>query len=267
MLSLGFKRMIKKHENYKELVWRLARTDFKLRYHGSVLGYVWVILKPLLMFTILNFVFSSIFNMRNSGTPYYPLELLTGILLFQFFSEATMTGMTSLVSKAQLVTKIYVPRWTIVLGSTMNALFIFAMNLIVLGLFFIYYSLIPSLLGIIMFIIYSILLYIMAVAFSFLASTFYVRFRDLSNVWEVLLSVLMYASPIIYPLTIMPERIRQVLLASPFAYIVHFSKQALINDTYGTVGDFSLLLLGIAFATALAFLVFRKYEKTVAELI
>ena len=259
--------LTKSHENYKELVWRLAKTDFKLRYHGSVLGYVWVILKPLLMFTILNFVFSSIFNMRNSGTPYYPLELLTGLLLFQFFAEATMTGMTSLVSKAQLVTKIYVPRWTIVLGSTMNALFIFGMNLIVLAGFFIYYGLFPSLSGILMFIVYAILLYIIAVAFSFLFAPFYVRFRDLSNVWEVLLSVLMYASPIIYPLTIMPEHLRQILLVSPFAYIVHFSKQALINDTYGTIGDFSLLLLGIALATVLAFFAFRRFEKSVAELI
>lgn len=259
--------MVKSHENYKELVWRLAKTDFKLRYHGSVLGYVWVILKPLLMFTILNFVFSSVFNMRNSGTPNYPLELLTGLLLFQFFSEATMTGMTSLVSKAQLVTKIYVPRWTIVLGSTMNALFIFGMNLIVLAGFFFIYNIVPSLSGLVMFLIYSILLYILAVAFSFLAAPFYVRFRDLSNVWEILLSVLMYASPIIYPLTLMPEHIRQILLISPFAYIVHFAKQGLINNTFGTIPDFLALLLGIIVAVILSYLVFRKYEKTVAELI
>lgn len=259
--------MTKSHENYKELVWRLAKTDFKLRYHGSVLGYVWVILKPLLMFTILLFVFSSIFNFRNSGTPDYPLELLTGLLLFQFFSEATMTGMTSLVTKAQLVTKIYVPRWTIVLGSTMNALFIFGMNLIVLAVFFGIYHKIPSLAGVLIFLLYSILLYILAVAFSFLVAPFYVRFRDLSNVWEILLSVLMYASPIIYPLTMMPENIRQIILISPFAYIVHFAKQGLINNTFGTLGDFSLLLLGMAVAIVLSYLVFQKYEKTVAELI
>src|SRR5574343_1726862 len=112
-----FKR---KHENYKELVLRLAKTDFKLRYHGSALGYVWAILRPLLMFTILNFVFSSIFNFRNSGTPNYPLELLTGILMFQFFSEGTVSGMNALLAKSQLVTKIYIPRWTIILGATVN---------------------------------------------------------------------------------------------------------------------------------------------------
>ena len=159
--------MLKNHENYNELVLRLAKTDFKLRYHNSILGYIWAILKPLLMFTVLNFVFSSLFNFRNSGTPYYSLELLTALLLFQFFAEGTMSGMNSLVSKAQLVTKIYIPRWTIVLGSTMNALFVFCMNLIVLVFFFFIYHKIPSLSGIIMFFVYAMLLYILIIAFSF----------------------------------------------------------------------------------------------------
>ncbi len=259
--------MTKSHENYRELVMRIAKTDFKLRYHGSVLGYVWVILKPLLMFAILNFVFSSLFNFRNSGTPYYPLELLTALLLFQFFSEATMTGLTSLVTKAQLVTKIYVPRWTIVLGSTMNALFIFGMNLIVLALFFFYYHKMPTLSGAAMFVIYSLLLYILAVAFSFLTAPLYVRFRDLSTIWEVLLSVIMYASPIIYPLTIMPVHIRSILMLDPFAFIVNYAKQGLINDQFAAGWHFAVLFFGIIIAVILAFLVFRKYEKTVAELI
>lgn len=259
--------MLKSHENYKQLVWRLAKTDFKLRYHGSVLGYIWVILKPLLMFSILLFVFSSIFNFRNSGTPNYPLELLTGLLLFHFFAEATTTGMMSLVSKAQLVTKVYIPRWTIVLGSTMNALFIFGMNLIVLAIFFLFFNKIPTLLGILTFIMYAVILYILAVAFSFLTAPLYVRFRDLGNTWEVILSVLMYASPIIYPLTMLPADIGRIILMNPFAFIIHYAKQGLINDMYTIVPNFLLLVLGIIIAITTSFLIFRKYEKTVAELI
>jgi ABC-type polysaccharide/polyol phosphate export permease len=259
--------MTKSHENYRELVIRLAKTDFKLRYHNSVLGYVWVILKPLLMFTILNFVFSSLFNYRNSGTPYYPLELLTALLLFQFFSEATMTGLTSLVSKSQLVTKIYVPRWTIVLGSTMNALFIFGMNLIVLALFFLFYHKMPTLSGIAMFIVYSALLYIIAVTFSFLTAPFFVRFRDLSTIWEVLLSVLMYASPIIYPLAMMPMKYQYIILLNPLAFIINFAKQGLISNSFSGPLHVVLLVLCIICAAVISFFVFRKYEKTVAELI
>lgn len=259
--------MIKRHENYKELVLRLAKTDFKLRYHGSVLGYVWVILKPLLMFSILNFVFANIFNFRNSGTPYYSLELLTALLLFQFFAEGTMNGMTSLVSKAQLITKIYVPRWTIVLGSTMNALFVFSMNLIVLIFFFILYGKVPSLSGIVMFLVYALILYVLIVAFSFLTATLYVRFRDLSTIWEVLLSVLLYASPIIYPITMMPEKIQNWLLVNPLAFIINYSKEGLISNNFTKVGYFFLLLLGTSLIFIVSMLVYKKYEKKVAELI
>ncbi len=259
--------MTKNHENYKELVWRLAKTDFKLRYHASVLGYIWVILKPLLMFTIINFVFSSIFNVVGSGNQYYPLELLTALLLFQFFAEATTTGMMSLVSKAQLVTKIYIPRWTIVLGSTMNALFIYAMNLIVLACFFIIYHKMPTLTGVLMFITYSIILYVLAVAFSFLTAPFFVRFRDLGNIWDVLLQVLMYSAPIVYPLSLMPDKFQHLMLLNPFAFLIHFSKQALISDTFTTLEHFALLIVGIIFAVIISFLIFRKYERTVAELI
>ena len=178
-----------------------------------------------------------------------------------------MTGLTSLVAKAQLVTKIYVPRWTIVLGSTMNALFIFGMNLIVLALFFLFYHKVPSIAGIAMFIVYSILLYGLAVAFSFMTAPFYVRYRDLSTIWEVMLSALMYASPIIYPLTTLPARYRQIILLNPFAYIINYSKEGLINGNFTTFWHFMAMFCGICFAGVIAFMVFKKYEKTVAELI
>jgi len=258
--------MIKEHENYKELVLRLAKTDFKLRYHGSFLGYAWVILKPLLMFTVLNFVFSTIFNFHNSGSPFYPLELLTALLLFQFFAEGTMNGMTSLVTKAQLVTKIYVPRWTIVLASTINALFVFSMNLIVLFLFFILYGKIPSLMGILMFFVYAILLYVLIVAFAFLTSTLYVRFRDLVTIWEVLLSVLLYASPIIYTITLMPERIQNWLLVNPLAFIINYSKEGLISNNFTKPIYFSMLFTGTIIILLISIMVYKKYEKKVAEL-
>jgi ABC-type polysaccharide/polyol phosphate export permease len=149
----------------------------------------------------------------------------------------------------------------------MNAMFIFGMNLIVLALFFVYYQKLPTLEGIVMFIIYSILLYILAVAFSFLTAPLYVRFRDLSTIWEVCLSVLMYASPIIYPLTTLPAKYRQIILLNPLAYIINYSKEGLINGNFTTFWHFMAMFGGICLAALIAFLVFKKYEKTVAEMI
>jgi len=259
--------MIKRHENYKELVLRLAKTDFKLRYYGSFLGYLWAVLKPLLMFIVLNFVFSSIFNFRNSGTPNYPLELLTGIIMFQFFSEGTMNGMMSLLNKSQLVTKIYVPRWTIVIGSTLNSFFVYLVNLIVLGIFFVIYDITPTLEGVLMFVLYSILLYILVVAFSFLTSTLFVRFRDLGTIWEVLLSVLMYASPIIYPLSMLPDKYHSFVLMNPLAFIIHYSKQGVINQIFTSFEKFAILTVSVLLLTIFAYIIFKKYERRVAEFV
>lgn len=257
--------MIKSHENYKELVLRLAKTDFKLRYHGSFLGYIWAILKPLLMFAVLNFVFSSIFNFRNSGTPNYPLELLMSLLMFQFFSEGTTNGMNSLLAKAQLVTKIYVPRWTIILGSTINSLFVYGVNLIVLAIFFFIYHITPSVSGVLMFFVYSILLYVLIVIFSLLTAPLFVKFRDLSMIWEVLLTVLMYASPIVYPLSMMPANVQHFMLLNPLAFVIHFAKQGLISNSFTGVLSFSYLIVGVASAFALSLFIYRKTEKRVAE--
>ena len=244
---------------------RLAKTDFKLRYHGSALGYLWAILKPLLMFTILNFVFSSIFNFRNSGTPYYPLELLTGLLMFQFFSEGTVNGMNALLAKSQLVTKIYIPRWTIILGSSVNALFIYGMNLIVLSVFFIVYGITPSIPAILMFFFLSLLLYILIIAFSFLTAPLLVRFRDLSMIWEVLLQVLMYGSPIIYPLAMMPEYIQKIMLFNPLAFIIHFSKRGLIENYFTSFSNTLYLIIGVIGIFAVSLLIYKKTERRVAE--
>ena len=178
-----------------------------------------------------------------------------------------MIGMTSLISKAQLVTKIYVPRWTIVLGSTINNLFVFCMNLFVLVFFFFLYHKIPTISGVIMFLLYAILLYVLVVAFSFLTASFYIRFRDLGMIWEVLLSVLMYAAPIVYPITLIPEQFRQLYLLNPLAFIVHFSKQALISNQFTSGWNFLILLFSVFGIFIFSFLVFKKYEKNVAELI
>ena len=260
-----FNLMAKKHENYRELVWMLAKTDFKLRYHGSVLGYFWAILKPLLMFAILNFVFSSIFNPKNGGNPYYSLQLLTGIMLFTFFSEGSSSGLQSLMSKAQLVTKIYVPRWTIILASTINAVLVYSMNLIVVVFFFSLKGFLPSAEAILFFALFSILTYVLIVAFSFLTAPLYVKFRDLSMIWEVIMSALFYATPIIYPLSIMPEYIQRTLLINPLAFIVHFTKTALIENRFPEWWQLSGFIAAVIIAFFLSLLAYKYNSKRIAE--
>jgi ABC-2 type transport system permease protein len=244
----------------------LAKTDFKLRYHGSVLGYLWALLKPLLTFAILNFVFSSVFNPRNTaGVDTYSLQLLVSLMMFYFFSEGTSAGMNSLLSKSQLVTKIYVPRWTIILASTINATLIFLMNLVVIAFFFALKGFMPSLAAIGMFLLFSVFIYIIVLSFSLLTAPLYVKFRDLSMIWEVLLMIIMYASPIIYPLVTIPAQYHVFVLLNPLAFIIHFTKESLINNHFATFGQYAIFMAIVLSSFALSIWSYRKMSPRIAE--
>jgi ABC-type polysaccharide/polyol phosphate export permease len=257
--------MARHHENYRELIWILAKTDFKLRYHGSVLGYVWGLLKPLLLFLIMNFVFSSLFNPRGTGAQYYSLQLLTSLVLWTFFAEGTAAGMSSLLNKAQLVTKIYVPRWTLILASTLNSALIFLMNLIVIVAFFAYKHFLPSFESILLFVLYSILVYVIILAFALLTAPLYVKFRDLVLIWEVLLTALFYATPVFYPLQLLPAYIQKVLLINPMAFIIHFNKEGLINNHFANIYQNLGLFAFVVVIFLISIASYRKFIPRVAE--
>lgn len=257
--------MLKAHENYRELVWMLAKTDFKLRYHGSALGYLWALLKPLLMFTILNFVFSSVFNSRGTGSEFYSLQLLVSIILFTFFAEGSTAGMSSLLAKSQLVTKIYIPRWTIILAATLNSALIFLMNLIIIVSFFAFRGFLPSFSAIIFFIMAAILTYILILSFALFTAPWYVKFRDLGMIWEVIITLLFYATPVIYPLQMLPVHIQQILLINPIAFIIHFTKESLVNNHFPEPWQAGLFFVAVIVVFFLSMLSYRRFSLKIAE--
>lgn len=256
---------MKQHENYRELIWMLAKTDFKLRYHGSVLGYLWALLKPLLTFAVLNFVFSSMFNPRGTGITTYSLQLLVALMMFYFFSEGTSAGMSSLLSKAQLVTKIYVPRWTIILASTINATLIFLMNLLVIAFFFALKGFMPSLAAIGMFLLFSIFIYIIVLSFALFTAPLYVKFRDLSMIWDVLLMIILYASPIIYPLATLPAQYHKFILLNPLAFIIHFTKESMLNNHFASIPQYTIFVTSVFGFFGFSIWAYQKLIVKVAE--
>lgn len=247
-----------------ELLWELAKTDFKIRYNGSILGYIWALLKPLLIFLILNFVFSNVFG-RN--IPHYSINLLTGIILWNYFSEGTMVGMTSLLSKANLITKVKVSKWTIVLASIINSTITFAINLVILLAFFIYFRISPSLISIGLALVFFILIYLLIVGFSLITAPLFLKYRDLNQVWEVLLTLGFYASPIIYPLSLIPVRYQPYLWINPMSYLIHYTKLALVDGQLISFDRMAILVIIIAIILVIGIIVFNKMHKKVAELI
>jgi ABC-2 type transport system permease protein len=188
-LGGGFRRFV-------ELTLTLARSEFKLRYFGSVLGYVWSLMRPLLFFGVLYFFFTQIIKF-GKGVPHYGVYLLTGIVLWNYFAEATGNSVTCLVAREALLRKIRFPRMVIPVSVSLTATFNLAMNSIAVVVFalvngvtptFRWLEMIPIALGFIVF----------ATGIGMLLSAAYVRARDVAPIWEVALQAWFYCSPIMY---------------------------------------------------------------------
>ena len=261
------------------LIAALVKTDFKLRYSESMLGYVWSILKPLAMFTILYFVFAKVFRV-GEVVPHYAVYLLMGVMLWNYFSEVTNSGVTAVVEKGDLMRKINFDKNTIMISKSASALINLGLYAAVLTLFIILFGtdVKPLLLPLIPLLLLE--LSVFSYAISKILATAYVRFRDVSYIWEVVLQALFYATPLLYPITFVIDNFSllaaKVLLLNPVAQIVQDLRAILVTDekvslesVYGAEAWAARLIsIGIViFVYMAASLYFNKYKKSFAEYI
>ncbi len=195
----------------------LARTDFKLRYFGSSLGYFWQLARPLLFFGVIYVFFTQILNV-GQGIPHYGVYLLTGIVLWTFFGEATGNAVPSLVQREQLLRKVRFPRLAIPLGVTLTSVFNLAMNFIAVFVFALISGVTPRLSWLWMIPIFLGFV-AMALGMSMLLSALYLRYRDVQPVWEVLVQMLFYSSPIMY-IASSYQGLEHLALLNPFALML-----------------------------------------------
>ena len=218
----------------KALLSELVRTDFKLRYQGSVLGYMWSLLKPLLLFCILYVVFVNFLKMGD-GIEHYPTHLLIGLVLWNFFTEMTMQSLGSIVSRGDLIRKIHIPRWMIVFSSSVSASINLAISLVVVLLFIIINGVHLSW-SAILFPIPVLMIYLFSVGCSYFLAALFVRYRDVVYIWEVVLQAGFYATPIIYPLQLVkPEIIQKILLLNPLAMAIQDARYLVISKQAVTI--------------------------------
>jgi len=196
----------------------IAAAEYKLKYQGSALGYVWSVVKPLALFSMLYAVFGHIFHLGTVSN-YYPLSLLIGIVLFTFFSDATSMGMWSLVARESLLRKLAFPRIVIPTAATMTAGITFCVNTAVVCIFVAWNGLVPQP-DWLLILPLLLELYLFILGISLILSTLYVRLRDIGQVWELLLQLMFYASPIIYPLGYLPPELRKLVFVNPFTQVL-----------------------------------------------
>ncbi len=202
------------------LLRELVVTDFKLRYQGSVLGYLWSLLKPLLLFAILYVVFVNFLKI-GANIEHYAVYLLLGIVMWTFFTEATGQGMAAIVSRGDLIRKINFPKYIIVISGTISALINLILNLFVVSIFILING-VDLHWSIFLLPLYILELYVFALAIAFLLAAMYVKYRDIGHIWEVLMQGVFYATPILYPIQMLagPHAVTaQQVLASGHAYV------------------------------------------------
>jgi ABC-2 type transport system permease protein len=192
-LGGGFRRFF-------DLLWLISVTEFRRTYFGTVLGYLWSLIRPLALFGILLFVFTNIFHAGAQEVDHYPVMLLLGIVLFTFFQESTMAGVQSVVSQEGIVRKTQFPRLVIPLTTVVTGFFNFSLNLVIVLVFIFAFGLSPQWTWL-LFPVAVAALFVLTAAVSAALSVLYVRFRDVGIIWIVAAQVLFYGTPILYPVT------------------------------------------------------------------
>jgi ABC-2 type transport system permease protein len=213
----------------------LAVTDFKLRFFGSALGYLWTLMRPLLLFGVLYLVFTEIVRF-GGDVKHYPVYLLMAIVLFTYFSETTSRGVTSLIDRENLLRKVRFPRLVIPLAEALHALFNLGLNLLVVFVFVLASGIDPRVewLGLLPLIA---LLVLFATGVTMLLSALYVRYRDMQPIWEVVLQMLFYASPVIYVTSTFPDSVEQEAMANPLTAILTQARHLLVDPTAPTAAE------------------------------
>jgi ABC-2 type transport system permease protein len=218
----------------RALLAELVRTDFKLRYQGSVLGYAWSLLRPLLLFIILYVVFVKFLKIGN-GVPHFPVYLLLGIVIWNFFNEMTVQSLGSIVGRGDLIRKVRIPRWIIVVSSSISALINLFLNLIVVTafLFINHVDLLKTTLWLPLILLE---VYVFALGLSLFLSAAFVKFRDINYIWEVILQAGFYLTPILYPLAkITNLKFQKIIMLNPMAQSVQDARYSAITHQTRTI--------------------------------
>jgi ABC-2 type transport system permease protein len=255
---------------FVNLTLTLAVTDFKLRYFGSFLGYLWSLMRPLLFFGVLYVVFTQVVRLGEE-VPYYPVYLLQSIVIWTYFAETTTTSVRSLVDRENLLRKIRFPRLVIPLSVSLTAMFNLGLNLIAVVIFALLSGIKPTV-GWLEVPILVLVITTFATGVSMFLSALFVRFRDLLPIWDVSLQVLFYGSPILFVAAKYPDSVERILMCNPIAVVLTQMRKAVIQPSAPSaaemIGGQVRLLIPFAIILAvfaLGYWVFSREAPRIAE--
>lgn len=252
------------------LLKQLVKTDFKLRYQNSALGYIWSLLRPLALFVIMYIVFVKFLRV-DYGVPHSALYLLVGLVIWNYFTEVTMGSVGSIVGRGDLLRKLSFPKYVIVLSGSFAALINLGLNFIVIALFMLISRVVPPI-QIIFLPLLILELFVFSLSIAFFLSALFVRYRDVNYIWEVVVQAGFYVTPIFYPISMVPHGIAKLLMLNPLAQIVQDARHIIVTTQTPTItsvyGNAYVRLIPISIVVMIAFssaIYFRRRSKYFAE--
>lgn len=245
----------------RRIIKQLVISDFKLRYQGSYLGYFWTLIKPLLLFGVIYLVFAYFMPVPIED---YAIYLLLGILIWNFFSEATLIGMNTFITKKDLVTKVYFSRAALLIASTITSLITLLLNLIIFFLFLVFAGVSPGPEAL-FFILYVVELYLIGTGVAFILAALYVRFKDMQHIWEILLQIGFWLTPIIYPVTVIPQEYHRLVFLNPLSRIIEYSRDIFIRHHIPELKLNVVLFIMTIVIFFVGYGIFKSQEHKIAE--
>lgn len=241
---------------FKPLLQELVARDIKIKYRRSVLGVLWTLLNPLFMMIILSIVFSNLFKFDIEN---FPLYLLCGQIVFNFYSDATTSSMSSIINNASLIKKVYVPKYLFVISrvfsSFINLMASFTALLLVMTAtraelhWTVFGVIIP--IG---------LLVVFSLGIGLILSAITVKFRDVMHLYSVFTTALMYLTPVIYPMSILPDKIRAIVLMNPLTNILQMFRDVMLHNSFPSLVSISVGIVEAGMALMLGLYIFYKNQ-------
>lgn len=248
----------------RDLLNEFVKTDFKLRYKGSALGFIWIIIKPFALYSILYIVWSSVFKMGDGGK----LFLFLGIILNTFFNDGINMGLLALSNKANIILKINFPRQIVLYSSTLVALINFVINLGVVAVFSLFNPTDITGIGLLLFLSSVIVLYLLIVGCSYFLSVLNIIFRDIRHIVELVLQLLFWVTPILYHLEQLPLHYRKLVLLNPLTHVFLGARAGILEGSHITANHWQNLFWVFILALILnisGYIYFSTHVKKVAE--
>jgi ABC-2 type transport system permease protein len=256
--------------HFVNLTVTLAVSEWKLRFFGSVLGYLWTLMRPLLLFGVLYVVFNNVVKVGDK-VPNYPVYLLESIVMFQFFADSTSQGLQSLLQRESLLRKMRFPRMVIPLSVVLTNLFNLGMNMIAVTIFVLASGIEPRWTWLLVPVL-VVAMIVLATGAAMLLSSLYVRFRDLAPIWEIVLQITFYASPVLYVISQVPSNYQRPLAANPVGMVMTQMREWVIDPSAPSaaeaIGGYARLLIpigAIVVVFVLGLWVFQRETPRIAE--